>query len=341
MMMKKLLLSILLIGFAKVYGQTKLTISDTRDAVTLPTSYAQAFEVHFKRNTSINLSFPSMYSTVVGLRGWRDDSGGKAHELAFTNGDIYVRSGLNAGWEAWRKMLVEDLNGRVGIGTTSPTDLLEINHGAERKGITLIGEGNASAYTDIGFKKESISALPDGTVWAWYISHRKDGYFSDSASPGTSLEFYGIRKNTGYYAPLSFKSNGDVILASAKGATSGNVGIGTTNPQAKLAVNGNILAKEIKIKTDISVPDYVFEPDYNLQSLTEIEDFVKEHKHLPEVPSAKEINDKGLDLAEMNLLLLKKVEELTLHLIDKNRVIDQQQNILTDVLARLKRLENK
>ncbi|MDM8176922.1 hypothetical protein QT327_21655 [Olivibacter sp. 47] len=340
-MKKKLLLSILLIGCAKVYGQTKLTIPDTRDAVTLPTSYAQAFEVHFKRNTSVNLSLPGTYSTIVGLRGWRDDSGGKAHELAFTNGDIYVRSGLNAGWEAWRKMLSEDINGRVGIGTTSPTDLLEINHGAERKGITLIGEGNASAYTDIGFKKESITALPDGTVWAWYISHRKDGYFSDSASPGTSLEFYGIRKNTGYYAPLSFKSNGDVILASAKGATSGNVGIGTTNPQAKLAVNGNILAKEIKVKTDISVPDYVFEPDYKMLSLSEVENYVKEHKHLPEIPSAKEIGEDGLDLGAMNLLLLKKVEELTLHLIDKDKIISEQQSALTQLFERMENLERQ
>lgn len=104
----------------------------------------------------------------------------------------------------------------------------------------------------------------------------------------------------------------------------GNVGIGTINPKAKLAVNGNILAKEVKVKTDISVPDYVFEPDYELPSLAEVEAYVKEYKHLPEIPSAADIERDGLDLAEMNLLLLKKVEELTLHLIDLNRTNELQ-----------------
>ncbi|WP_257667133.1 hypothetical protein [Parapedobacter tibetensis] len=99
----------------------------------------------------------------------------------------------------------------------------------------------------------------------------------------------------------------------------GNVGIGTNNPQAKLAVNGNILATEVKVKTDISVPDYVFEPDYELTPLSEVEAYVKEHKHLPEIPSAADIQRDGLDLAEMNLLLLKKVEELTLIVIEQNK----------------------
>ena len=123
---------------------------------------------------------------------------------------------------------------------------------------------------------------------------------------------------------LSYKNTfGDVYA-------NGNVGIGTTNPQAKLAVNGSILATEVKVKTNIDVPDYVFEPDYQLQTLAEIEAFVKEHKHLPEIPSAADIQRDGLDLAEMNLLLLKKVEELTLHLIEKEDQLNQQANQIAD-----------
>lgn len=117
----------------------------------------------------------------------------------------------------------------------------------------------------------------------------------------------------------------------------GNVGIGTSNPQAKLAVEGNILAKEIKIKTDINVPDYVFEPDYNLKSLEEIESYVKQHKHLPEIPAAKQIQTDGLNLAEMNLLLLKKVEELTLHAIDN----EKKRNELEKKVSKLEQLLTK
>lgn len=124
--------------------------------------------------------------------------------------------------------------------------------------------------------------------------------------------------------------------------TNGNVGIGIANPQAKLAVNGNILAAEVKVKTNISVPDYVFEPDYELQKLADVEAYVKEYKHLPEIPSASDIKRDGLDLAEMNLLLLKKVEELTLHLIKKERIeeamqrrLDEQEQIILKIADKL------
>ncbi|WP_153846091.1 hypothetical protein [Sphingobacterium paramultivorum] len=130
----------------------------------------------------------------------------------------------------------------------------------------------------------------------------------------------------------------------------GNIGIGTMVPQAKLAVDGNILAKEIKVKTDITVPDYVFEPDYELNSLAYIADYVKTNKHLPEIPSAKEIKKDGLDLAEMNLLLLKKVEELTLYAIQQDKEIKsqslksvEQKNLLEEQrkeIADMKRIGN-
>jgi len=118
----------------------------------------------------------------------------------------------------------------------------------------------------------------------------------------------------------------------------GNVGIGTENPFAKLTVNGGILAEEVKVKSDISVPDYVFEPDYKLSTLAEIEAYVKEHKHLPEIPSAADIKKEGLNLAEMNLLLLKKVE-LTLHLIEKEKQLEKQGIVLAESMEEISRIK--
>ncbi|WP_133166407.1 hypothetical protein [Sphingobacterium haloxyli] len=122
----------------------------------------------------------------------------------------------------------------------------------------------------------------------------------------------------------------------------GNVGIGTVDPKAKLSVEGNILAKEIKVTNNIAVPDYVFEPEYELPSLSAIEAYVKEHKHLPDIPSAREIAEQGLDVGEMNLLLLKKVEELTLHLIEKEKKMKKMETVadrVTELEEKLRKME--
>ena len=104
----------------------------------------------------------------------------------------------------------------------------------------------------------------------------------------------------------------------------GNVGIGTTSPDAKLAVKGTIHANEVKVDLLGAVaPDYVFEKDYPLTSLSELKTYIDQNKHLPEIPSAKEMEENGINLKEMNLLLLKKVEEMTLHMIDLNNQIQE------------------
>lgn len=105
----------------------------------------------------------------------------------------------------------------------------------------------------------------------------------------------------------------------------GNVGIGTTTFGAHmLAVEGSIGARRIKVSAVGSGwPDFVFEQDYKLPSLQEVEKFVKTNKHLPDVPSATDVQNDGLDLGEMNKLLLKKVEELTLYMIEMQKEIDQ------------------
>jgi hypothetical protein len=104
----------------------------------------------------------------------------------------------------------------------------------------------------------------------------------------------------------------------------GNVGIGTAAPDAPLAVKGRIHAKEVKVDvTGALAPDYVFDNDYNLPSLAKVKEYIDKNHHLPEVPSAKEMEAKGVELGEMNLLLLKKIEELTLYVLEQQKQIDE------------------
>lgn len=105
----------------------------------------------------------------------------------------------------------------------------------------------------------------------------------------------------------------------------GNVGIGTPNPDAKLTVKGTVHAEEVKVDLNVPAPDYVFEDTYNPISLEEIKGYISSEKHLPEIPSAKQMEANGIDLGDMNMKLLKKVEELTLYVIEQNEIIKQQQ----------------
>ncbi|MEP1489106.1 MAG: hypothetical protein ABJK28_11820 [Algibacter sp.] len=137
----------------------------------------------------------------------------------------------------------------------------------------------------------------------------------------------------------------------------GNVGIGTTNPGSwKLAVNGEIRAKEIKVETGWS--DFVFYNNYKLPTLQEVENQIKEKGHLKDIPSAKEVKENGIFLGEMNSKLLQKIEELTLYTIQQEKQIkelnklkskvekeNESLKILTtkflELQKRLEKLENK
>ena len=110
----------------------------------------------------------------------------------------------------------------------------------------------------------------------------------------------------------------------------GNIGLGTDNPTSKLAVNGKIDCKEVEIFLT-GWSDHVFDEDYELQSLDEIEAFVKENKHLPGVPSEKEVIEKGVNVGEMNAILLEKIEELTLHLIELKKENEEVKKQLEDL----------
>ncbi|WP_066319879.1 hypothetical protein [Aquimarina aggregata] len=131
----------------------------------------------------------------------------------------------------------------------------------------------------------------------------------------------GVRK-----AYMGFSANlKNFIVGLENGANkftipNGNVGIGTLNPGAwKLAVNGKIRAKEVQVETGWA--DFVFDTDYALPTLQEVEKHIKEKGHLKDIPSAEEVAENGIFLGEINAKLLQKIEELTLYIIEQNKRI--------------------
>jgi len=113
----------------------------------------------------------------------------------------------------------------------------------------------------------------------------------------------------------------------------GNVGIGVSNPIVKLDVGGIIRAHEVKVCIDQGC-DYVFDENYELMSLSDLNSFIRTNKHLPDVAPAAEMEAEGINLSEMNALLLRKVEELTLYILG-------QESQMIELEKRLSDLENK
>jgi hypothetical protein len=204
------------------------------------------------------------------------------------------------------------------------------------------GWGGSHAILFNAFKS---STMVNGDLSA--IGNTKYANDVGAFSSGAAMIHFG--GNSGYMdffiSPNSSGQNTNInwevpVLALRRG---GNVGIGTANPDAKLAVKGTIHTNEVKVDLAVPGPDYVFNSDYKLLSLEEIKTYINKNKHLPEVPSAKEMEANGVQLGEMNMLLLKKVEELTLHMIEHNKAMNKlikdnenQQTEIETLKARLK-----
>jgi hypothetical protein len=190
-------------------------------------------------------------------------------------------------------------NGNVGIGTTSPQRSLDIRNSTNYQ----LRMGNASVYNyDIG---RNIS---DGFLYFYGNQNVANGYVFSGIN--------GEKMRIGY---------------------DGNVGIGTTAPDAKLAVNGTIHSKEVKVDMNI-LPDYVFKPGYDLLTLDEVKRYIDKNQHLPGVPSAEQTEKEGLNLGEMNVVLLKKVEELTLYLLEKDEQLKSDRKDISELKKQVEKL---
>lgn len=184
--------------------------------------------------------------------------------------------------------------GRLGLGTSSPQAKLSVSHNDAHGGLILNRESALTSKSQISFRQQGIEKWTIGVDIDQTNNHN---FFIYDGMAGQARLFIN---------------------------PSGQVGIGTTNTHGfKLAVNGQMIAEEVRVLLNADWPDYVFADDYKLTELDDLERFIETNNHLPGIPSAKEVKENGIAVGEMNALLLEKIEELTLYMIELKKENDQ------------------
>nr|WP_297165894.1 hypothetical protein [uncultured Dysgonomonas sp.] len=217
--------------------------------------------------------------------------------------------------------------GNVGIGIENPTQKLEVNGNIKANNLIFPSEGQIRVQLSDVFVYEGRS-----------MGHYALGWMADPwNSGGNTLWQAG-------YGGIKFFTAGQYRMGIN---SAGNVGVGTATPTQKLDVNGNIkganfyangtvFANEVKVEAT-KWSDFVFDKEYKLLPLEEVKAHIEEHKHLPDVPSEKQVLEEGIKVAEMQAKLLQKIEELTLYVIQqdaKNKALEQEMKELKASLSK-------
>lgn len=292
---------------------------------------------------------PELYQEDIS--GWilRSDSRGRA---------VWSDPALlsDADWEIKGDNIYR-MGGKVGIGTSSPVAQLDLADVYTAGGMNL-KIGDDAYLTDIdrghiiGLYSQSEQAIGGIKLGAAgpLLFGRDQKLGIGTKEPSTSLEisrsleegsnvgmcitnpgtygwFIGMDGNQKYINDLLIGGSGNLgsgLSSFMVIKQNGEVGLGTNETYGyKLAVNGAILTEEVTVKVRESWPDYVFKDDYDLLPLEDLESYILQHGHLPEIPAQEEVYAEGLKIGEMERLLLKKVEELTLYLIRQQAVINK------------------
>lgn len=239
----------------------------------------------------------------------------------------------------------DGITGRLGIGTTLPENMLHVEGQAKITDRIDLGEYLSGISTGLNLFDRTINFNYDNSGLFGAISYKTA---EGNTSPNQTRYFimFNVENNNSYPIFTNRTPNGKLVFKT--GTTNGgseierlvmeggngttntyfnntNVGIGTDYIPSgyKLAVNGDIIAERVTIKLKASWPDYVFADNYELKPLTEVKAFIQENSHLPEVPSAKEVEENGVDLGDMDAVLLKKIEEMTLYIIQLEERISE------------------
>ena len=287
--------------------------------------------------------------------------GGSAYSIALTRPNAQLFGGTAAGLQLGGDGDGVDMNitpaGNVGIGTSNAAARLHIVNGLQQ---IMLGTGeNTSGYVlSVGVNDDGVNFYNNSLQRGFNFSNRSMQLLSISSSGNVGigapagnmrLEINGIARSTGMVTFLGpgtasdmnntakrglYVDNGNntgwelFTLQNASGVAmkvtgNGNVGVGTLNPKGyKLAVEGTIAGRKVRVSQE-SWADFVFHPDFKLPSLQETEAFIQQHEHLPGIPAEKDIKAEGVDLGEMNKLLLQKIEEQMLYIIQLNKQVQQ------------------
>jgi hypothetical protein len=178
-------------------------------------------------------------------------------------------------------------------------------------GIRTYGSGaGTDRYSTIGHNMPEAASMYDATK-------QGGGIYLDDRSIVLPIRF------------MIKKPNDNSATYAGGVAASGNFLIGHTKDQAgyKLQVDGNVRARKVHVDQD-TWADYVFDKNYKLRSIDELEQYIQQQKHLPEVPSAAEVKKEGIDLGDNQAMLLKKIEELTLYVIEQNKKIEALEKLV-------------
>jgi len=290
------------------------------------------------------------YAEIAGLSTGIGNNG----DANWVSGALTFLTAPTAGAAGSLERMRIDANGNVGIGTPSPEAAIHVNSNGSTSNATNQYSGDMIIQGNPGNRTSTTGASLE-----FVIPANSDG--SNPWGQGRIITVAGIDNST-------YNATGKMILGTRRsfdkgvgtGVTwnygddlvidgSGNVAIGTTDPKGyKLAVAGTAIAEQMTVKLQANWPDYIFKKDYTLMPLSELKTYIDKNHHLPEIPSAADVEKDGLNLGEMNKLLVKKVEELTLYLIEKEKEIkdlkadkqakdeqDKQQN------DRLKKMEEQ
>jgi hypothetical protein len=324
--MRKAILIFGMIFSGLTYAQqaTNLAVLDTRDVNSLPSAYSQIAKVEFKFRDVVQVPGIGNYSSMLTIAPWVDSSGNKVHQLNFNDGGVFYRTASQADsqWGNWNQLLMANVNGDVGIGTTDPRSKIDV------WGNILTGNTNAT---------EGINAFAiryeNGSLNNWgSLRSSAATYMSFGAKADNNIGNGWVSSNgTLNFSKVAITLNDDGI----KFLTSPQQMIALNSPVAmneimKIAVNGNAAlqgkfeAKEVKV-TLTPTADFVFDEEYKLPELDEVEKHIKEKKHLPEIASAAQMEKEGVNIGEFQIKLLQKIEELTLYTIEQNKQLKKLQ----------------